>query len=94
MLDDADHVVSMQAVAFEPAELAVAVGDTVAFEHAGGEATRSLHASYNFPRGAEYWSSGGFDSESAAVEGWEQGKGAVQSGQSYVLTVETTGEHP
>jgi len=35
--DDADHVVSMEAVAFEPAELTVSAGDTVAFEHAAGE---------------------------------------------------------
>jgi len=92
--DDADHVVSMQAVAFEPAELTVSAGDTVAFEHVAGEAHNVVAREKQLPDGADYWSSGGFDSESAAVEGWEQGKGAVQSGQSYVLTVETTGEHP
>jgi plastocyanin len=46
------------------------------------------------PEDAEYWASGGFDSQSAAETGWnEEKKGAVRSGQSYVHTFETTGTH-
>ena len=92
--DDADHVVEMQAVAFEPAELTVSVGDTVAFEHVGGEPHNVVAREGGIPEEADYWASGGFASEDAAVEGWENGQGAVQSGQSYVRTFETAGEHP
>lgn len=92
--EDVDHVVSMQAVAFEPAELTVSVGDTVAFEHAAGEPHNVVAREDQLPDGATYWASGGFESESAAVDGWENGEGAVQSGQSYVHTFETAGEHP
>ncbi|ACV49305.1 MULTISPECIES: DUF5059 domain-containing protein [Halomicrobium] len=92
--DDADHVVSMQAVAFEPAELTVSVGDTVAFEHVAGEAHNVVAREEELPADASYWASGDFDSETAAVEGWDNGQGAVQSGQSYVHTFETAGEHP
>ncbi|MFC7077037.1 DUF5059 domain-containing protein [Haloarcula halophila] len=91
--EDADHVVGMQAVAFDPEELTVNVGDTVAFEHAAGEAHNVVAYDDGIPEGADYWASGGFDSESAAREGWESGEGAVQSGQSYVHTFETAGEH-
>jgi plastocyanin len=91
--DDADHVVKMQAVAFEPEELTVTVGDTVAFEHAAGEAHNVVAYEGEIPEGAEYWASGGFDSQEAAEAGWEDGKGAVQSGQSYVHTFETPGTH-
>jgi plastocyanin len=91
--DDADHVVEMQAVAFNPAELTVSAGDTVAFEHVGGEAHNVVAYQDEIPENAEYWASGGFDSEEAARQGWENGQGAVQSGQSYVHTFETTGEH-
>jgi len=91
--DDADHVVDMTAVAFEPAELTVSQGDTVAWTHAGGEAHSVTATEGSLPDGAEYWASGGFDSESAAREGWGAGEGAVQSGQSYVRTFETTGTH-
>jgi plastocyanin len=91
--DDADHVVSMQAVAFEPAELTVSVGDTVAWEWAAGEAHNVVAYQDGIPDDATYWASGGFESEEAARTGWENGEGAVQSGQAYVHTFETAGEH-
>ena len=91
--DDADHVVDMTAVAFEPAELTVSVGDTVAWTHAGGEPHSVTAAGDALPEGASYWASGDFDSEEAAREGWENGQGYVASGRSYVHTFETTGEH-
>ncbi|WP_327051420.1 DUF5059 domain-containing protein [Halomicrococcus gelatinilyticus] len=89
--DDADHVVDMKAVSFEPAELTVKQGDTVAWKHAGGEAHSVTAYEAEIPEAATYFASGGFDSEEAAREGWEAGKGAVQSGQSYVHTFETEG---
>ncbi|SEQ82052.1 DUF5059 domain-containing protein [Natrinema salaciae] len=91
--EDADHVVDMTAVAFEPAELTVETGDTIAWKHVGGEPHSVTAVEDGIPDGAAYWASGGFESESSAREGWENGTGAVQSGQSYVHTVETTGEH-
>ncbi|CQR50287.1 Plastocyanin precursor [Haloferax massiliensis] len=91
--EDADHAVKMSAVAFEPAELTVSVGDTVAFEHAAGEAHSVTAYGDDLPEGAAYWASGGFESQEAAETGWGEGKGAVQSGQSYVHTFETAGEH-
>jgi plastocyanin len=45
------------------------------------------------PEGADYWASGGFDSQEAATTGWDEGEGAVQSGQSFVHTFETAGTH-
>jgi plastocyanin len=91
--DDADHVVGMQAVAFEPSELTVSVGDTVAWEWAAGEAHNVVAYQGEIPEDATYWASGGFESEEAARTGWENGEGAVQEGQSYVHTFETAGEH-
>ncbi|SDJ29634.1 Plastocyanin [Halovenus aranensis] len=91
--DDADHVVDMTAVAFEPEELTVSTGDTVAWSFAGGEPHSVTAYEEKIPAEADYWASGGFDSESAAREGWESGKGAVQDGESYVRTFETPGTH-
>ncbi|WP_128477990.1 DUF5059 domain-containing protein [Halorussus pelagicus] len=91
--DDADHVVKLNAVAFDPAELTVQQGDTVAFEHAAGEPHSVTAYGEKIPEGANYWASGDFDSQEAAAEGWENGSGAVQSGQSFVHTFETTGTH-
>lgn len=91
--DDADHVVEMTAVAFEPAALTVAVGDTVAWTHAEGEPHTVTAAADGLPEGASYWASGGFEGYEAAEAGWEAGEGAVQSGQSFVHSFETTGTH-
>ncbi len=91
---DADHVIDMTSVAFEPAELTVSAGDKVAWTHAGGEPHSVTATESELPSGATYWASGGFESEKAARSGWENGKGAVQSGHSYVHTFETTGTHP
>ncbi|KAB1188703.1 MULTISPECIES: DUF5059 domain-containing protein [Haloferax] len=92
--EDVDHVVKMNAVSFDPDELTVNVGDTVAFEHAAGEAHTVTAIGSDLPEGAAYWASGGFESQDAAEAGWDEQKGAVQSGQSYVHTFETAGEHP
>ena len=90
---NADHVVKLEAVAFAPAALTVQAGDTVEFRHVAGEAHTVFAYRDELPDGASYWASGGFESQAAAESGWENGEGAVQSGQSYVHTFETTGEH-
>jgi len=90
---DADHVVDMTAVAFEPESVTVSVGDTVAWVHAGGEPHSVTAYDDGVPDEAEYWASGGFSSESAARDGWENGEGAVQEGEYYERTFETTGTH-
>ncbi|WP_134670717.1 DUF5059 domain-containing protein [Halorussus marinus] len=91
--EDADHVVEMTAVSFDPAELTVERGDTVAFAFAEGEPHSITAYEDDLPEGADYWASGGFDDQAAAEAGWENGKGAVQSGQAYVRTFEATGTH-
>ncbi|WP_256947000.1 DUF5059 domain-containing protein, partial [Halobacterium hubeiense] len=91
--EDADHVVDMTAVAYEPAELTVQVGDKVAWTHAGGEPHTVTAYEDDVPDDAAYWASGGFESQDAAASGWENGEGAVTSGESYVHTFETAGEH-
>ena len=92
--DNADHVVEAQAVVFEPAELTVQQGETVAWTYAAGDAHNVAADEDKIPDDAEYWASGGFDSETAARDGWENGKGALhRSGQVYVHTFETAGTH-
>jgi plastocyanin len=91
--EDADHVVDMNAVSFDADELTVEQGDTVAWSHADGDHHSVTALEDEIPDDADYWASGGFDSEQAAREGWENGEGAVQSGQSFVHTFETTGTH-
>lgn len=83
----------MNAVAYDPAELTVLKGDTIAWSFAAGEPHSVTAYEEGIPDGTTYWASGGFDSEPAAREGWENGKGAVADGHSYVHTFGTPGTH-
>ncbi|MFC4544349.1 DUF5059 domain-containing protein [Halosolutus amylolyticus] len=91
--EDVDHVVEMHAASFEPDELTIEAGETVAFEHVEGEPHTVTAYEDAIPDDAPYWASGGFDDEDAAREGWDDGRGAVVSGQSYVRTFEVAGTH-
>lgn len=92
--EDVDHVVEMTAVAFEPAELQISAGDTVAWVHEAGEAHTVTAYEDGVPGGATYWASGGYENESAAREGWEdERRGGVGEGRAYVHTFETAGTH-
>ena len=90
---DADHVIDMSAVAFEPADRTISAGDTVAWVHAGGEPHTVTALESDLPSGVTYWASGDFASEEAARTGWENGEGTVASGKYYVHTFETAGTH-
>lgn len=90
---DADHVVDMEAVAYEPETVEVSQGDTVAWVYAGGEPHSVTAYDDEIPEEADYWASGGFSSEQEAREGWENGEGAVQEGEYYERTFETPGTH-
>ncbi|AEH37477.1 DUF5059 domain-containing protein [Halopiger xanaduensis] len=91
--EDADRVIEIHAASFEPDELTVEAGATVAFEHVEGEPHTVTAYEDAIPGDATYWASGGFDSESAAREGWENGRGAITEGQAYVRTFEVAGTH-
>jgi len=90
---DTDHVVEMEAVAYEPETLEVSQGDTVAWVHADGEPHSVTAYGDEIPDDADYWASGGFTSEQEAREGWEDGEGAVQESEYYERTFETAGTH-
>ena len=90
---DADHVVDMTAVAYEPETVEVAQGDTVAWVYSAGEPHTVTAYADGIPEDTDYWASGDFSSEQAAREGWENGEGAVQDGEYYERTFETTGTH-
>lgn len=77
---------------FEPAEVTVAPGDTVVWENVGSIGHTVTAYEDDIPEGAEYWASGGFDSESAARGGYPP-DGEIGGGGTYEHTFETTGEH-
>ena len=92
------HTVEMEGVQFSPDRITVTPGDTVVWKTVG-QAGHSVTAyEEQIPEGADYWASGGFDTEQAARDGYEFGgdleqTGNVAAGQSWSHTFETEGTH-
>ncbi|CQH52476.1 halocyanin [Halobacterium hubeiense] len=104
-LSSSEYDIGMQSNAFVP-EPAVegndvptfeaAVGDTVVWANTGSRNHTVTAYGDGIPDGAEYWASGGFDSEQAAREAWENSIGSggiVRPSETYEHTFEVAGDH-
>lgn len=81
---------------YDPETVTVSVGETVVWENVG-EVGHSVTAYEDgIPDDAEYFASGGFDSEQAAKDAYSVGdpdSGDVPGGESYEHTFETAGTY-
>jgi len=92
-LDEDEYDIGMSASAFDPVEYEVAVGETVTW---GNTSTRSHTVTAvedQIPDEADYFASGGFDSQSAAEDGWGGQNGSIAVGATYSHTFEVPGEY-
>jgi len=89
------HTVEMtDGLVFDPEELTIAPGDTVEWVNVGSTGHSVTAYEESIPEGAEYWASGGFDSEQAAREDWNGAQeGNVPGGESYTHTFGTEGTY-
>lgn len=81
---------------FVPETVTVSVGETVTWETVGTVGHSVTAYEDEIPDGAEYWASGGFDSEQAARDAYTPGDteaGDVPEGETYEHTFETAGTH-
>lgn len=76
---------------FTPGALEIAVGDTVVWKTVGSVTHTVTAYEDQLPDGADYFASGGFESESAARDGFPDG--SFGEGESYTVTFETTGDY-
>jgi len=91
-LSDEAYDVGMVHNAFEPVEYEVAVGDTVVWGNVGSRGHSVTAYESQLPESADYFASGGAESQSEAVGDWPQ-RGNVQPGETYTHTFETPGEY-
>ncbi|WP_415382040.1 plastocyanin/azurin family copper-binding protein [Halosimplex sp. TS25] len=79
---------------FEPKQIQVEAGTTVTFENVGSIGHTVTAYEDEIPDGATYFASGEFDSQQAASEGYSSEQaGNVPAGESYEVTLETTGTY-
>ena len=88
-----DYDVGMTGTAYRPYSLTVSVGDEVTWRNTSTRDHTVTAYADKIPDGAEYFATGGYDSEAAAREAWDGGSGVVSSGDSYRHTFETAGTY-
>lgn len=77
---------------YEPETVEIEAGGTVTWENVGTIGHTVTAYDDELPDGATYFASGGFESETAARDGYPNG-GNVPEGESYEHTFETPGEY-
>jgi plastocyanin len=77
---------------FDPASATIPPGTTVVWENVGSVGHSVTAYEERIPAEAAYFASGGFESESAARDGYPA-QGDVPGGESYEHTFETVGEY-
>jgi len=89
-----DHDVGMAIDSFRPEELTVEAGTTVEFRNTSSHTHTVTAFQDAYPEGAEYWASGRFDSEEAAIDGWTASReGRIAPGESYEHTFDVPGPY-
>ncbi|MFB6353289.1 MAG: plastocyanin/azurin family copper-binding protein [Halobacteriales archaeon] len=77
---------------FAPEAIEIPAGTTVVWENVGSIGHTVTAYEDKIPQGADYFASGGFDSEQAARDGYPK-QGNVQAGETFEHTFETAGEY-
>jgi plastocyanin len=91
---ETDNVEMTDDLVFDPDRIEVEAGTTVTWETTGAVGHTVTAYEDGIPEDAEYFASGGFDSEDAAVDGFDEGQeGNVAQGETFEHTFETTGTY-
>ena len=104
-LADSDYDIGMSSNAFSPQDPVedasqpthrVSVGGTVTWANTGSRKHTVTAYESAIPDSADYWASGGFDSEAAAREAWRENLkdgGNIVPGDTFEVTFAVPGEH-
>lgn len=95
VLGDEDYDVGMTANAFEPEELTVSVGETVVWRNTSSRGHTVTAYESAIPEEAEYFASGGFESEAEARAEWDTTgeTGMLGPGEEYEYTFDVPGTY-
>lgn len=90
-----DFDIGMTPNAYTPTSLQVSVGDTVAWYNDSSRAHTVTAYEDAVPEGAEFFASGGFETESEAREEWNEREGGnILTGEYWRHTFEVPGHYP
>jgi plastocyanin len=89
----AEGDVGMTAAAFKPATITVAPDETVVWYNNSARAHSVTAYEDGIPEGADYFATGGYDSERAALDAWDGLNGALETGETYSHTFPEPGTY-
>ncbi len=94
-LREADYDIGMSANAFLPERYEATVGETVVWGNNGSRRHTVTAYDEALPQGADYFATGGFDSNEEARTAWFDGGGggAIAPGDTFSNTFDVPGEH-
>ena len=91
---DDEYDVGMTQNAFDPLEYETTVGSEVVWRNTSSRGHTVTAYENAIPEAADYFASGGYDSESDAREAWEDDAGGrIESGGEYSITVDVPGTY-
>lgn len=91
--EGSSNVVNMtDNLSYEPHSITISTETTVTWENVGNSGHSVTAYEDNIPDDAEYWASGGFDSEQAARDAYPS-EGDIAGGESYEQTFSIAGTH-
>ncbi len=90
-----DNVVEMTIDSYRPEELTVEPGTTVEFVNTSSHAHTVTAFQDGYPSDAEYWASGGFDTEEEAIDDWNsrEQEGQLRTNEVFEHTFEIPGTY-
>jgi plastocyanin len=92
-LGGVDGDVGMTAVAFEPSSITIAAGEEVVWYNNSARAHSITAYDDGIPEKAEFFATGGYDSETAAREAWDGMSGSITTGEKFRHTFEVPGTY-
>ncbi|WP_053948063.1 cupredoxin domain-containing protein [Halolamina sediminis] len=92
--ENTEFDVGMRPSSFDPPTVTVAVGEEVVWENTGTRDHTVTAYEASLPDGAEFFATGGYESEDAARQAWSNGtQGALSNGDQFTHTFEIPGEY-
>ncbi|MFB6189130.1 MAG: plastocyanin/azurin family copper-binding protein [Halapricum sp.] len=89
-----DYDIGMNQKSFDPDSIEVPVGTEVVWKNTSSRAHTITAYEAGIPDDAEYFASGGFDSEQAARNAWDDdGSGNLYGGETFSYTVDVPGTY-
>jgi len=91
---EGDYDVGMSTNRFKPNTIEVEPGTTVVWQNTSKQGHTVTASESDIPDGADYWASGGFDSESDARDAWTSSSGGLLTqGETFEHEFTTLGTH-